>query len=67
VSGPGLETEFLRRTRPAGDEPSTVILLAVVNGALTGVASVYLTTNSVIITMIAAASAIILGVIALLK
>jgi hypothetical protein len=41
-------------------------LLAVVNGALVGVGSVYLTTHSVLVTLIAAVSAVILGGLALL-
>jgi hypothetical protein len=42
--------------RPEGS-PTTVALLAVVNGALVGVGSVYLTTHSVLVTLIAAVSA----------
>ncbi len=41
-------------------------LLAVVNGALVGVGSVYLTTHSILVTLMAAASAVILGALALL-
>jgi hypothetical protein len=41
-------------------------LLAVVNGALVGVGSVYLTTHSVLVTLIAAISAVILSCLALL-
>jgi len=41
-------------------------LLAVINGALVGVGSVYLTTRSVLVTLIAAVSAVILGGLVLL-
>jgi hypothetical protein len=41
-------------------------LLAVVNGALVGVGSVYLTTHSVLVTLMAAVSSVILGALALL-
>lgn len=46
--------------------PHTTALLAVVNGALVGVGSVYLTTHSVLVTLMAAVSAVILGALALL-
>jgi hypothetical protein len=45
---------------------STTALLAVVNGVLVGVGSVYLTTHSVLVTLMAAVSAVILGALALL-
>jgi len=45
---------------------ATAVLLAVVNGALVGVGSVYITTRSVPVTLIAAAAAVILAAIALL-
>jgi len=45
---------------------ATAVLLAVVNGALVGVGSVYVTTHSVPVTLIAAAAAVILAAIALL-
>jgi len=41
-------------------------LLAVVNGALVGVGSVYLSTHSVLITLIAAVSTVILGSLTLI-
>jgi hypothetical protein len=46
--------------------PNTTALLAVVNGALVGVGSVYLTTHSVLVTLMAAVSSVILGALALL-
>jgi len=52
--------------RPEGNRPSTAVLLAVVNGALVGVGSVYVTTRSVSVTLIAAAAAVILAALALL-
>ena len=54
------------RRRPRGNGPSTAVLLAVVNGALVGVGSVYVTTRSVSVTLIAAAAAVILAALALL-
>jgi hypothetical protein len=45
---------------------NTAGLLAVVNGALVGVGSVYLTTRSLIVTLIAALSAVILGSLVML-
>jgi hypothetical protein len=48
------------------DGSTTAALLAVVNGALVGVGSVYLTTHSVLVTLIAAVSAVILGSFVLL-
>jgi hypothetical protein len=50
-----------RIPQPPEGGPRTAALLAVVNGALVGVGSVYLMTRSVLITLLAAASAIILG------
>ncbi|HEY2285201.1 MAG TPA: hypothetical protein VGH88_05615 [Streptosporangiaceae bacterium] len=41
-------------------------LLGVLNGALAGVAGVYLSTHSVLVTALAAAAAVILGIILLL-
>lgn len=46
--------------------PDPVALLAVVNGALAGVAGVYLSTHSVLVTLMAAAAAVILGILLLL-
>lgn len=51
--------------RPRGGH-NTTALLAVINGALVGVGSVYLTTRSVWVTLMAAVSAVILGTLALL-
>ena len=45
---------------------NTTALLAVVNGALAGVGSVYLTTHSVLVTLVAAAAAVVLGALVLL-
>jgi hypothetical protein len=50
--------------RPKG--PRTASLLAVVHGALVGVGSVYLTTHSTLVTLVAAVSAVVLGGLALL-
>ena len=44
-----------------GGGPRTTALLAVVNGALAGVGSVYRATHSVLVTLIAAVSAVILA------
>jgi hypothetical protein len=55
-----------RSPRPRRSSPNTTALLAVVNGALVGVGSVYLTTRSVLVTLVAAVSAVILGALALL-
>ena len=55
-----------RTPRPPKGGPTTAALLAVVNGALVGVGSVYLTTHSVLVTLMAAVSAVILGGLALL-
>lgn len=55
-----------RSQRPSKGGPTAASLLAVVNGALVGVGSVYLTTHSVLVTLIAAVSAVILGGLALL-
>lgn len=52
--------------RPKGDGPATALLLAVLNGALVGVGSVYVATRSVPVTLIAAAAAVILAALALL-
>lgn len=52
--------------RPGGGGPNTTALLAVVNGALVGVGSVYLTTRSVLVTLVAAVCAVVLGALALL-
>ena len=52
------------RKRPGG-RMKAAGLLAVVNGALVGVGSVYLTTGSTLITLIAAASAVILASLSL--
>ena len=53
------------QSRKAGG-PNTAALSTVANGALTGVGSVYLTTHSVLVTVVAAASAVILAGLALL-
>jgi phage shock protein PspC (stress-responsive transcriptional regulator) len=50
-----------RSSRPRKGGPNTTALLAVVNGALAGVGSVYLTTDSILVTLIAALSAVVLG------
>ncbi len=55
-----------KNTRSPRGGPNTAALLAVVNGALVGVGSVYLTTHSVLVTLVAAASAVILGALALI-
>ncbi len=55
-----------RVPRPPKTGPNTASLLAVVNGVLVGVGSVYLTTHSVLVTLMAAVSAVILGTLALL-
>jgi hypothetical protein len=54
------------RPQPPKSGPATAAMLAVVNGALVGVGSVYLSTRSVLVTLIAAVSAVILGGLALL-
>jgi hypothetical protein len=51
---------------PPKRRPNTAGLLAVVNGALVGVGSVYLTTHSVLVTLLAAVSAVSLGALAML-
>ena len=56
-----------RNPRPPKGGPNTASLLAVVNGALVGVGSVYLTTHSVLVTLMAAISAVVLGALALLR
>ena len=48
--------QAVKSPRPKGSS-TTAALLAVVNGALVGVGSVYLTTHSVLVTLIAAVSA----------
>jgi hypothetical protein len=55
-----------RIPRPRKGGPSAAGLLAVVNGVLVGVGSVYLTTHSALITLMAAVSAVILGGLTLL-
>ena len=55
-----------RSPRPPKGGPTTTCLLAVVNGALVGIGSVYLTTHSVLVTLIAAVSAVMLARLALL-
>jgi hypothetical protein len=52
--------------RPRKGGPNTASLLTLVNGALVGVGSVYLTTHSILVTLMAAVSAVILGALALL-
>lgn len=56
----------LRTPKPSKGGPNTGRLLAVVNGALVGVGSVYLTTHSVLVTLMAAVSAVILAGLAML-
>ena len=58
-------TAPVKSPHPPRGGPNTTALLAVVNGALVGVGSVYLTTHSILVTLIAAISAIILGALAL--
>jgi hypothetical protein len=55
-----------KNPQPPKRGPTTAGLLAVVNGALAGVGSVYLTTHSVLVTLMAAVSAVILGGLVLL-
>jgi hypothetical protein len=55
-----------KSSRPRKDGPNTASSLTVVNGALLGVGSVYLTTHSILVTLMAAVSAVILGGLALL-
>jgi hypothetical protein len=50
---------------PKGGRNATT-LLAVVNGALVGISGAYIMTHSVVVTLIAALSAVILGGLALL-
>lgn len=52
--------------RPPRGGHSTTALLAVINGVLVGVGSVYLTTRSIWVTLMAAVSAVILSALALL-
>ena len=52
--------------RPPRGSLNSAALLAVVNGALVGVGSVYLTTHSVLITLIAAAAAVALATLAVI-
>lgn len=51
--------------RPPREGVNTTALLAVVNGSLVGVGSVYLTTHSVLVTLVASISSVILGALAL--
>ena len=55
-----------KSSRPPRDGRNTTALLAVINDALAGVGSVYLTTRSVLVTLIAALCAVILAGLALL-
>jgi hypothetical protein len=55
-----------RAPRRPKSSANTAALLAVVNGALVGVGSVYLTTHSVLVTLTAAVSAVVLGGLTLL-
>lgn len=52
--------------RPRKSGPNKASSLTVINGALLGVGSVFLTTHSIPVTLIAAVSAVILGGFALL-
>jgi hypothetical protein len=52
--------------RPRKGGPDEASSLTVVNGALLGVGSVFLTTHSILVTLMAAVSAVILGGFALL-
>lgn len=58
ASVPGASPE---RPQAPGGGPRTTALLAVVDGALAGVGSVYGATHSVLVTLIAAVSAVILA------
>lgn len=49
------------------NSPVTAILLTVVNGALAGVSSMYVTTRCVPVTLIAAVAVVILAVLVLLS
>lgn len=57
---------------PPGSTPSpktqlsTVGLLAVLNGVLAGIGTVYLTTHSALVTLLAALSAVVLGGLAMI-
>jgi hypothetical protein len=55
-----------RKPRQRKRRPSVGTVLLVVNGAFTGVTGVYLATHSILVTALAAAVAVILGVILLL-
>lgn len=52
-------------SQPPRRRPSAGAILTLVNGALAGVASVYVGTHSVLITIIAAAVAVVLAVLVL--
>jgi hypothetical protein len=54
------------RKRNRRRRPDPAALLLVVNGALAGVAGVYLSTHSALVTLIAAIAAVVLGLILLL-
>jgi hypothetical protein len=60
TSGPA-PVKPTRPLRPAKGSPATVGMLKVVNCAMAGVGSVYLTTHSALVTLIAAVCAVILG------
>ncbi|HEX4254605.1 MAG TPA: hypothetical protein VH089_05925 [Streptosporangiaceae bacterium] len=55
-----------RKRHPRKRRPSAGTVLLVVNGALTGVTGVYLATHSALVTAMAAAAAVILGIVLLL-
>jgi hypothetical protein len=53
--------------KPPRLQPSTATVLAVVNGVLVGVGSVYASTHSVLVTLIAAVAAVLLAAMALAR
>lgn len=55
-----------RKPHQRKPRPPVGTVLLVVNGALTGVTGVYLATHSVLVTAMAAAAAVILGIVLLL-
>jgi hypothetical protein len=52
--------------RLKAEGPAAALLLAVVNGALAGIGSLYITTHSVVVTLIAAVFAVALASLAIL-
>jgi hypothetical protein len=59
------KTRSSRPPRQQSGHLTTAALLAVVNGALAGIGGVYLARHSVLITLIAAASAVLLASLSL--